>query len=103
MRLSINGVRALASCCLAVGPVTAQTGGGAPPEVTPAQAALRVGDPDSAIRTLEGFFERSPNAVAGRLLLGKAYRKKGDLDKALSTYLAVSQPRPLRLGEMAVS
>lgn len=72
-------------------------GAGVPPEVSAAQAALRANNPDSAIRTLEAFFQRTPNAVTGRLLLGNAYRQKGDLDKALATFLAVSQPRPQRL------
>lgn len=88
------------SCCLLAAPLAAQAGGGAPPEVTAAQAALRAGDADSAIRTLEAFFQRTPGAVAGRLLLGSAYRQKGELDKAVATWLAITQPRPLRLQAM---
>ena len=87
------------SCFLLAAPVAAQAGG-TPPEVAAAQAALRAGDADSAIRTLEAFFQRTPNAVAGRLLLGNAWRQKGDLDKALAAYLAITQPRPLRLQAM---
>ena len=91
----------LAVCsCLLVAPLAAQAGGGAPPEVSAAQAALRAGDADSAIRTLEAFFQRTPGAVAGRLLLGSAYRQKGELDKALATWLAITQPRPVRLQAM---
>ena len=70
---------------------------GAPPEVLRAQAELGRGQADSAIVTLEEFFRRTPNAVAGRLLLGSAYRQKGDFDKALAAYALVRQPRPARL------
>src|SRR5688500_20262883 len=70
---------------------------GAPPEVTRAQAQLGAGHVDSTIATLEDFFRRTPNAIAGRLLLGNAYRQKGDLDKALAAYALVRQPRPARL------
>lgn len=87
-----------ASLSIAFGPVAAQSApGGPPPEVAAARAALQAGDADSAIRTLEAFFRRSPDAVLGRVLLGNAYRQKGDLDKALSAYMAVTQPRPARL------
>jgi hypothetical protein len=88
------------SCCLLAAPLAAQAGGGPPPEVAAAQAALQAGNPDSAIRTLEAFFQRTPNAVAGRLLLGNALRQKGELDKAVATWLAITQPRPLRLQAM---
>lgn len=70
--------------------------GGAPAEVTRAQAALSAGLVDSAVVTLEDFFRRNPTAVTGRLVLGNAYRQKGDLDKAIATYAAVKQPRPAR-------
>ncbi|HEV8198169.1 MAG TPA: FG-GAP-like repeat-containing protein [Gemmatimonadales bacterium] len=78
-------------------PAAAQPGTAVPPEVTVAQAALRAGDADSAIRTLEGFFQRNPQAMTGRLLLGNAYRQKGDLDKALAIYLTPNLPRPMRM------
>jgi len=70
---------------------------GTPPEVTRAQAQLSAGHVDSTIATLEDFFRRTPNAIAGRLLLGNAYRQKGDLDKALAAFALVRQPRPARL------
>ena len=75
-------------------------GGSTPPEVAKALAALRAGHADSAIATLEDFFRRNPSAVAGRLVLGNAYRQTGALDKALATYLAITQPRPARLQGM---
>ena len=71
-----------------------------PAEVTRAQAALRAGHADSAIATLEEFFRRQPQAVFGRLILGNAYRQKGDLDKALATFLTVTQPPPQRMQAM---
>ncbi|MBC7898068.1 MAG: FG-GAP repeat protein [Cytophagaceae bacterium] len=71
-----------------------------PPEVTRAQASLQAGQVDSAIATLEAFFTRVPNAVLGRLLLGNAYRQKGELEKAITAYDAVTQPRPQRLQAM---
>ena len=70
---------------------------GPPPDVTRAQAQLNAGHVDSSIATLEDFFRRNPAAVFGRLLLGSAYRQKGDHDKALATYGAIAQPRPMRL------
>ena len=68
-----------------------------PPEVAAAQSAMQAGQVDSAIRTLEGFFTKNPNAVAGRLLLGNAYARKGELDKAVAAYEKVTAPRPMRL------
>ncbi|MCC7131177.1 MAG: FG-GAP repeat protein [Gemmatimonadales bacterium] len=92
-------------CCVAVvglftaGLTEAQSGAspGAPPEVTAAQALLQAGNVDSAIVTLEQFFRRTPAAVAGRLLLGNAYRQKGDLDRALAAYQSVTQPRAIAI------
>ncbi len=75
-------------------------GGGVPPEITKAQAALRAGQPDSAIATLENYFRQQPNAALGRVVLGNAYRQKGDLDKALATFLSVTQPPPQQLQAM---
>ncbi|HEX6316573.1 MAG TPA: FG-GAP-like repeat-containing protein [Gemmatimonadaceae bacterium] len=68
-----------------------------PPEITTAQAALQAGQVDSAIRTLEGYFSRNPNATAGWLLLGNAYRQKGDLPRALASFQKVTVPRLARL------
>lgn len=71
--------------------------GAPPPEIAAAQAALRAGHADSAVATLEAFFAKSPNATVGRLLLGTAYRQQGNPEKALSAWLAISQPRPMRM------
>ena len=78
----------------------AQAAGAVPAEVTKAQASLRAGQPDSAIATLEDYFRRQPQAPLGRLLLGSAYRQKGDLDKALTTFLAIKQPPAQQLQAM---
>ncbi|NOT07298.1 MAG: tetratricopeptide repeat protein [Gemmatimonadales bacterium] len=84
--------------CLAVAPGAAQGGpGGAPEEVTKAQTLFQSRDFDGAIKLLEDYFLKNPAAVSGRLLLANAYRDKGDLDKALAAYLAIAQPRPMRL------
>lgn len=86
------------SLLLAVGSATASAQPpAAPPEVTQAQAILQAGIPDSAIRLLEDFFRRNPTAAAGRLLLGNAWRQKGDAQRALAAYEQVVQPRPARL------
>ena len=73
---------------------------GLPAEVTAAQAAMQAGLVDSAVRTLEGYFEHNPSAIVGRLLLGNAYAKKGELDKAIDSYAKVTAPRPTRLQAM---
>ena len=70
---------------------------GIPPEITQAQAALQAGQVDSAITLLEGFFSRNPNATAGWLLLGNAWRQKGNPQKALAAYQKVTIPRLARL------
>jgi len=70
---------------------------GIPSEVTAAQAQLGRGRADSAIATLEDFFLRNPNLTVGRVLLGNAYRRAGDLDKAIASYGMMKQPRPARL------
>ena len=71
-----------------------------PPEVTRAQAAMQAGQVDSAISELEGYFARNPNATVGWLLLGNAYRQKGNADKALASYEKVTVPRLARLQAM---
>src|SRR5688572_8299029 len=70
---------------------------GIPPEITQAQAALQAGQVDSAITLLEGFFSRNPDATAGWLLLGNAWRQKGNPQKALAAYQKVTVPRLARL------
>lgn len=70
--------------------------GGAPPDVAKAQQLFQAKDYDGAIKTLEDFFQRTPAAQAGWLLLGNAYRQKGNLDKALEAYTKASTFRPSR-------
>ena len=70
---------------------------GPPPAVTQAQAFLRDGKLDSAIAVLEPFLATTPAAPGARLLLGDAYRRRGDPDRAVATYLQVRQPLALRL------
>lgn len=76
---------------------TAVAQSGPPPEVAKAQAFLSSKQPDSAIATLEAFFRQTPSATAGRLVLGNAYRQKGDLEAALRAYQSVTGPRPTKL------
>jgi len=68
-----------------------------PPAIAKATEQLRAGHPDSAVAGLEAFFQANPSALAGRLLLGDAYRQLGRLDDALAAYQAVTGPRPARL------
>lgn len=68
----------------------------APAEVSQAQTLFQAKDYDGAIQTLEGYFQRNPAATTGLLLLGNAYRRKGDLDKALAVYQKAVAVRPLR-------
>jgi hypothetical protein len=75
-------------------------GGSPPQEVQKAQALFQTRDYDGAIKTLEDFFQRNPAVMQGRILLGNAYRQKGDLDKALESYMKVTQPRFNRLQAM---
>lgn len=71
-----------------------------PPEVARARAALDAGQVDSAIAVLEDYLRQTPSAVAGRILLGDALRRKGQYAEAVAAYLAVKQPRPIRLQAM---
>jgi hypothetical protein len=68
-----------------------------PPEITRAQAAMQAGQIDTVISVLEGYYSRNPNATVGWLLLGNAYRQKGNSEKALAAYQKVTIPRPMRL------
>jgi hypothetical protein len=78
----------------------AGTPSGTPPEVTRAMAAMQAGQVDTVIAVLEGYYGANPNATIGWLLLGNAYRTKGDLPKALAAYRRVTVPRPSRLQAM---
>jgi hypothetical protein len=71
-----------------------------PPEVARAQAAMQAGQVDSAITTLETWFSQNPTATVGRILLGNAYRQKGEAQKALDSYEKVTVPRPARIQAM---
>lgn len=75
----------------------AQGGSGSPPEVARAQAHLTAGRADSAVAILEAFLAKTPAAPAARLLLGDALRQMGELDRAVATWAAVTQPRPMAL------
>lgn len=71
--------------------------GGAPPEVQRAQAEFNAGRADSTVAILERFFAANPNATVGRLLLGNAYRRLGDFERALAAYDLVRLPPAVRL------
>jgi hypothetical protein len=96
-------IAALFAATTSTSRLAAQGGPPTPAEVGVAQAALQAGQIDSAIRTLEAFFTKNPNAVAGRLLLGNAYAQNGELDKAVATYEKITAPRPMRLQAMIAS
>lgn len=70
--------------------------GGPPGEVVQASRLVQAGEVDSAITILEDYFRRAPSATSGRLLLGNAYRQRGDLDRALAAYDQVTTPPPAR-------
>lgn len=99
---SLTGLRSVAIAVLMATPLatTPAQAPSTPPEITRAQQAMQAGQVDSAITVLEGYFSRNPNATAGWLLLGNAYRQKGDASKALAAYRKVSVPRPARLQAM---
>ena len=71
--------------------------GGPPEEISKARALIQAKDYDGAVTVLEAYLQRTPAAAQGWLLLGTAYRQKGELDKAIVANLKVIQPRPLRL------
>jgi hypothetical protein len=81
-------------------PAPGSAQGAAPAEISKAQALFQAKDYDGAIKTLEEFYQRNSTANTGWLLLGNAYRQKGDLDKALAANLKAIQVRPLRLQGM---
>lgn len=89
----VSLVGALLTLFAAVPVAIAQAPGGAPPEVAKAQGELQAGKVDEAIATLEAMFQANPAATSGRILLGDAYRTKGQLEKALAAYAHVP-PRP---------
>ena len=64
-----------------------------PPDVVKANQLLQARDYDGAIKTLEDFFQRNPTAQLGWMLLGNAYRQKGNLDKALEMHLKAASIR----------
>jgi tetratricopeptide (TPR) repeat protein len=68
-----------------------------PQEMVKAQALMQAKNYDGAIKLLEEYVHRIPAAAPGWLLLGNAYRQKGDLDKAIEANLKVTQPRLMRL------
>jgi hypothetical protein len=83
-------------------PARAQApGGGSAPAIARAQEQLATHDVAGAIATLEVYLATGPGAPAtasARLLLGRAFREKGDLERALAAFLAVPEtPRPPRL------
>jgi hypothetical protein len=61
---------------------------------------MQAGQVDSAITTLETWFSQNPTATVGRILLGNAYRQKGEAQKALDSYEKVTVPRPARIQAM---
>ena len=95
-RIVVGSWIALHSCASAV-LLNAQPAPAPPPSVARAQALMQAGNADSAITILQEFYRANPNATAGWLLLGNAYRTKGDLDRALAAYNRVTVPRPALL------
>jgi hypothetical protein len=100
MRYSPLSLALVLVASLASAQPPAGTPSGTPPEVTRAMAAMQAGQVDTVIAVLEGYYGANPNATIGWLLLGNAYRTKGDLPKALAAYRRVTVPRPSRLQAM---
>ncbi len=70
----------------------------APPEaMVKARALIQAKDYDGAIKILEEYVHQAQAAAPAWLLLGNAYREKGDLDKAIEASLKATQPRVMRL------
>ena len=68
-----------------------------PEEVRRAQALIQTKDYDSAIKILEEFLRTSPARPGAWNLLGTAYARKGDYDKALQAFAKTSTSPQLRL------
>lgn len=66
------------------------------PELANANQLFQARDYDGVIKTLEDYFQRNPNAPLGWMLLGNAYRQKGNLDKALEVQLKAASIRQTR-------
>jgi hypothetical protein len=82
-------------CLVALSSVRAQ----APATQTPfarAQTALNAGKPDSAIAMLEPYFQANPNSQIGWLLLGTAYKQKGDVARAMAAFEKAASIRASR-------
>jgi hypothetical protein len=75
---------------------TPAQGPSTPADVSRAQQMFQAKDYDGAIKTLEAYFQHNPTATTGLLLLGNAYRQKGELELALAAYLKAMPARPLR-------
>jgi hypothetical protein len=77
---------ALALAVLTCWSITLSAQNAPPEEVRKAQALIQVKDYDSAIKTLEEFLKTNPARPAAWNLLGNAYTRKGDYDKALQAF-----------------
>jgi tetratricopeptide (TPR) repeat protein len=71
-----------------------------PEEMVKARALFQAKDYDGAIKILEEYVPRAQMPAPAWLLLGNAYRQKGELDKAIEANLKVAQPRLMRLQGM---
>lgn len=94
MPLFRSSIRAAVACFLPA-LLVAQAPTGVPPEVTKAQAAYQAGHADSAVMILDTFYRANPAAFAGRLVLGNALLREGQLDRALRVFdSVVASPLP---------
>lgn len=82
--------------CLAASILTLAQPTTTPPEVTRANQQFQARDYDGTIKTLEDYIQRNPTAQVGWMLLGNAYRQKGNLDKALEMQLKAASIRTTR-------
>jgi FG-GAP repeat len=76
--------------------VTIPLGAQPVPELATANQLFQARDYDGVIKTLEDYFQRNPSAPLGWMLLGNAYRQKGNLDKALEVQLKAASIRQTR-------